>query len=351
MASVLLVGPAFAGDARAEREFSIEYRAAKGCPAQSEFEAAVVSRVPGARVVSMERARVRFRVTLSDATENTSSTISIELTDGTSSTRSVSNASCADAAESMAVIAAMVLEGQRSAQEVDTTPTLLAERAARSPPSAAEPNQPKPQPATPALAQARNEARVVPHDLGGSEDRRRPNAATVRTGAALSGSWESEVAPVAPLGVLGSLEVRWELASIWSPSLRLGLLYTASASETSVDGVGTFRLLTGRASLCPVRLAHVRAFRLFACADVDVGQLHGEGSQTLNERTQNMLWLAAGPAVRGEVPLGSMWALEGLFGVRGLANHDRFVFAGGAIVHDVAPVSVGVGIGVSARLP
>src|SRR5687767_695292 len=78
-----------ADDASPELDFAVDYRAAASCPAKAQFEAAVLSRVPGSRVVPEARASVRFRVELSEPARNESSSIWIEVSDGTSTRREV----------------------------------------------------------------------------------------------------------------------------------------------------------------------------------------------------------------------------------------------------------------------
>jgi hypothetical protein len=350
-----------ADEANSALDFAVDYQAASTCPAKAQFEAAVLSRVPGARVVPEERASVRFRVELSDPTRDKSSSIWIGVSDGSSTRRDVDDASCAEAAASMAVIAAMVLDGRRTAEQGPAPAPEPITNPQPSPVTSGTPTaKPRPSAAPKARAQPRNAVMPAPssaespraeHDGASLSERESRSAGRLSAGAALAGTWESEVAPTAPLGILAALEARWQLEPIWSPSVRLGLLYTVTATETSDDGTATFQLLAIRLSACPVRFGRARSLALFACADFDAGELRAKGTHTLNERTQSMPWLAAGPGLRGELPLGKMLVSEALIGARFLANHDRFVFEPDAVVHDVARVSFGLGIGLSGHVP
>jgi hypothetical protein len=364
LAGAGLPAPGFAQLSQPPVEFGLEYHAGAGCPGRADFETAVISRVPGARTVAFERAKVRLHIELSGSNQARPSSIAIQLADGTSMRRSLPDTPCADAAESMAVMAAMVLDGQRlpaanttaNRPETGGIPSARANAAERAAPvvPAAPPAAPvKPLPAVapttqvePAAAR-RGTTATAPRDLAPSDT---PTAAA-RVGAALAGAWESEVAPDAPLGVLAGVELRWELEGFWAPSLRLSFLYTGEASVPSEHGDAAFQLLGARLSACPLRFGSARSFGLFACADFDAGRLRGVGEGALNERTQDMAWLGAGPGLRGEYAIGRQLALEALAGARFLLNDDRFIFAPAAEIHDVARVSVGLGLGVAGRLP
>jgi len=147
------------------------------------------------------------------------------------------------------------------------------------------------------------------------------------------------------------VELAWARSSVWSPSVRLSALYTATAIETTSLGDAEFRLLTGRLALCPLRFGADGAPAMLACAEFDGGELRGAGrGGTRNARTQSMPWLAAGLALKAVVPLSSWLGFEALAGVRGLVFHDRFLLNPEAVMHDVPAVSVGLGVGLAARL-
>jgi hypothetical protein len=329
-------------------EFALDYRAGAGCPDRSHFESAVLSRVPAARVVEPERAEVRFRIELSGVGEDAASSILIELADGTYSQRTIRDVSCVDAAASMAVMAALVLDGQ--ALPVDGTEARAPETTSAQPSPALPPTRErrstKPvSPSPPQTAQPSVPIGTRDAGLGNARSSLQPIV-----GAAVAGAWETGVAPDAPLAVLAGLELRWELDQPLSPSVRLSLVYTDVASVTLDDGEARFQLIAARLSACPLRIGSGRPLGLFTCADFDAGRLEGKGTRVTNERTQAMPWLGAGPGLRAEYALGRQLAVEVLAGARYLIREDRFVFQPGVEIHDVPRVSAGIAVGVSGRL-
>ena len=174
----------------------------------------------------------------------------------------------------------------------------------------------------------------------------------MRPGLFAGATWESAVAPNAPLGGLAGFELAWERSGIFWPIVRGGVLATLMGSVTEDGGSASFRLIAARLGFCPVGYGDARRPSLHACLELDGGSLVGEPGTGIEEpQTQSMPWLAAGPAVRGEWPLLAWLSVEGSAGFRVLFRHDRFVFRPETVVYDVPPMSAGLALGVTGRMP
>lgn len=110
------VGPDAPAQAPAERGYSLEYRAAAGCPDAAAMAQAIETRTPGALQAPSNSAAVKLRVEVRD---DGTSTLWIELPEGVSR-REFPQAACAEAVTSMAVIASMVLEAEVSERAATT---------------------------------------------------------------------------------------------------------------------------------------------------------------------------------------------------------------------------------------
>ncbi len=336
----VLAGLGVVPSARAEpaqRDFAYEYRAPAECPEASAFEQAVLSRLPAARVVPRDDATLVFDVELASGHDDFSGVLVIGLRDGTRVRRDVLGGSCAEALSALAVIAALSLDGYRREPTPPEAPNV-------EPPS-------NPAPAPPARA-----PRAVPRDREPPPVAARRRA-SVTPGLFVAASWESAVAPTAPLGVLGGFDVELSPRGVLQPSLRLGLLGTAAATETAGTASADFQLVTGRLTACVLGVGHV-SLSARGCVDLDAGTLRARGSVE-GGATQTMPWLAAGPSARGAFALTRWLALEATAGLRLLARSDRFVFRHPApdgmslpstVVHDVSAISFGLGLGLAAQL-
>lgn len=305
-------------DEAAPIDFSLDYRALADCPSESAFETALRGRLPAARRVDASEDVPRLFVRLpGEGTEP--GEISATLPDGTSLRRQVVSADCADAMQSMAVIAAMALEAGRHP-------------AAPAPLATSTPDQPKPAAATPAPV-----AQVLP----GPPVELAPSVAVAparwRWSVVAAGGIESASGPgVSPAFVLG-VELASASQHVWSASVRLNGMFAQSTQQVETASA-RFRLWSGSLDLCPTRLQR-SAWDATACAQLVAGQLQGSADNVAQPRPQNMPWLGAGLLVRGAVRLSGALALELSAGARGLLVHDRFIFDPAFPVHQVPVIS------------
>ncbi len=316
------------------RAFALEYQAAPGCPDRDAFTAAIQDRTAGASYVASGPAALRFRVELRDDGQNT---LWVDLPEG-SSRRDFNDSSCADAASSMAVIAAMVLEAVPAKR-------LWATEQPAAPPLVSTAPSPVPAPA-PVVASAPppSRARAV------SDVAARP---AERWGLALAAgpALESAVAPTPPPALLAGLEINWPRGGPWSPSARLEALVSTAAVQQTSDGAATFQLIAGRLSGCPVRLQLLIRLRVLPCATLDAGSLRASGGGAAeNVHTRHMPWVAGGALVRLEIPVWQRLSVEAFVAARLLTRHDSFIFNPERLVYSVPRWSAGVGLGVSLRL-
>jgi hypothetical protein len=303
--------------------FSVSYDAAADCPTQATFEAAILTRSPSARRVD-GAADVRLEVTLQPARGERR--LRVVLADGTTTDREIAEDGCTESMQSMAVIAAMVLDAQKR------------ETAAPSPAPAPVPTPaPSPPPArAPAPPRDARPASATPH---------RRTWLDVAAGTTL----ESAVAPKLALGAALGAELGLRRSSWLAPSLRVSGVFARAPIVETEAGDARFRVVVARSQLCGLRLGQDRAgIRL--CGLVDGGALLASGFNTRNERSQTMPWLAFGAALVGALKLAGPVTLELGGGARGLVVHDEFIFAPGAPVHQVPVFAWNSWLGLSYRV-
>ena len=332
--------------ATAERVYSLQYRAVVGCPDAAALVRAIESRAPGAMSRS-ENAAVNLRVELR---EDGTSTLWVELPEG-ASRREFPRAACADAVESIAVIASMVLEADAS-QRRATVEAVVGDVA---------PDQPNELPpkldvptvaATPPSAPARDVGTTTRLRQPAQEARRRSPLRFALTAGPLL---ESAVAKIAALGANAGVAAWWEprRPSVWVPSVQAEALATLPNTVQASQGDVELRLLVGRLHLCPLRFLIGSRLRLVPCLTGDLGVLRARGTgQTVDPEERNMPWLALGSTFRAQLALGRALALESWLGLRGLARADTFVFSSpDFLAYQVPQWSLGAGLGLSLALP
>jgi hypothetical protein len=296
LAVIVALGVVVATDVTAGPTFSVSYLAAEECPNQATFEAAILARAPQAQKAAVgAEAEVQIQAELNDAPR-----LRVSTRDGTRQDREIVAEGCTEAMQSMAIIAAMILEAQPRG----------------SVPVAAEPS-PAPPPSRP--------------DQTGP---RAPAAPRPRLVAAVSlaADAESAAAPTTAFGVAAGAELGSSAPDLVSPSARLSLVLAQAARVETTAGDARFRLVLGRAHLCALKFAAARG-SLRLCALVEAGALLGQGIDARNKRDQTMPWLGAGLAALGAFQLAGPVALELGAGGRALLVKDQFIFSPAQLVH------------------
>jgi hypothetical protein len=329
--------------------FALDYEAPSGCPSREAFVGAIRERVPEAEI-SESATRYRFRVAIEAEGEHARAQLT--LGDGVP-VRHVAPAPCPDVANSMVLMIAIVLTGDRFIRLLDRSPApneepLEPEVSAETPPETPPQREPpasvegKPvsKPAEPAPARA-GRAPAPSRELG-----------SFRGGAWGAAGLAGGVAPFPAVALSGGAELELPWIAALKPSLRAGVTY--ASGDTSVEGYGgaEFRLIAFAGRVCPHAFSLSQRWALAVCASVELGELTASGVRTPNRRIERMPWVAVGVAPRVELALSRVVSFEGELGLRGIVRHDRFVFEPDATeVYDVPRLSPQLSFGASARFP
>jgi hypothetical protein len=319
------------GAAATGPSFSVSYVAGADCPTQATFEAALLARAPhGRRAAPGDVADLRFEVQLGASGNRR---LRVTLADGTAEERDITADGCAEAMQSMALIAATMVEAQ--------APTAAAEPVESAPAPAEKP--PEPPTATPPA----EETRPVSSEPAPQAPQEQPSRSWFRLG--LGGVAEGAAAPTPAFG--GTLwgELGSSRDGAVAPSLRLGAVVAQAATVKTEAGEARFRLALGRVHACGLRAGNA-AFELRLCALVEAGALFADGLNARNSRSRTMPWLAAGLGMLATAPISGPLALELGGGARGLVIHDEFAFSPQFEAHQVPVFAWNLSAGLSYRL-
>jgi hypothetical protein len=353
---------AFPGPALAQTPvtYSLDYRPAENCPNEDGFVQAIQARAPGARRTEAGSAQVVFEAHVSAESGISRGFLLVRLAGGGVTRRDVPDASCNEIVTSMAVIAALVIEGSSaSATESPAPPWPGATAPSESVPGASAPPAKTPTPAAKPGEAAKPAPAAPPFPVDTTRadalssprlPLRQTPATAVRAGLSVAVGFESATAHELTPALAVGIEISARAPDGWSPSARLSGLYSQSGRQERPDGTARFRWLAARLALCPFSFTRANS-ALRPCVELDAGELRGEGDDTTNAQTPSLLWLAGGAALHGELGLGPVLALEGQLGARVLAEPGRFVFLPNDTAHETGRVSLGALIGLVARLP
>jgi hypothetical protein len=296
--------------------FSVEFDAPPECPPRAAFVAAVSQRARGGREQN-EGAEFRFRVELSHVGALLRGTLVIGSGEH-EFRREIPEASCESVLDSMAVIASMVLEGGRAEPPEPPLPPAPGPRAPEAPPEPA-----------PAAA-----SKGFP----------------VRFGGALGAGVQTGVAPRPSLSLAVGIDALARGAPR-GPSVRAYGEYAESGTERTSTGTAHFRLWAVELLGCSGRLPAAEV-GLRVCLALEAGDLAGTGTAKLESRTQHMLWVGAGAALRFEAALNGTTALELEAKALRLLRTDVFVFDPNDVrIHEVPEWTLGLRAGPVFRLP
>lgn len=323
---------------RAESEdasFTLDYSVPAGCPTRAQFIEAVRVRSSSAREVEGTSARVALSLQLLGGGSSVSGFLDVRLEDGQQSRRGVPQASCRDVVNSMALIAAMVLEGGGLDAPVPR---------ARTAPAAPSRLGPR--------GTSRKDAKLQAVILGGGRNGQEAGSPW-RFGIVLGGTIEPGVAPSLAWGVGAGLNLGVLGSGLVAPSFRLAARWVRDAETTTIGGYGAaeFRLLAATALACPLRWPERAPVALRPCALLDVGELQVQGKDTLDPKRPQMLWLGFGLAARAEMRLQSWAAMELEARAVALTRHDEFLFQPNRSVHDIPPIIFSLGAAVLLQKP
>lgn len=317
--------------------FTLDYVAKGDCPGSESFQEAIRTRTEHAQLAPRAEAQVRFSVTLEPAGSANKSVLRVQLRNGSTTVREVPDGACVDAMQSMAIIAAMVLEAQAAQTQANASGSEAGPGAQTNPPD-------EPTNSVPAST-----VRVTPPPVTVAPTAGRPKTRRLEFLLALDGTSESALAPTPAPGVALGVELRRPSSSWLSFSGRLSGVLAQSSLVKTDSGDARFQLVTARLDLCGIQ-GRFAKLSVRACAQLDGGALRGRGLDALNQRDQYMPWLGLGLGARLELALVDRLGLELLGGGRGLIVHDRFAFSPGTIIHEVPVIAWNFGGGLSLHL-
>ena len=351
--ALLMVAPALGHAEPQSTRFALVYSApAQSCPSRAAFVQGIFSRAPTAREVSNYEAALMLDVRLEGTSDRARGSLLVRRPDGSASQREVPQGACTEVAESLAIIAAMLLE-QRKFAEI---PPASAENPAQSEnttpaPQFVEPTVEEPAPSAPPGVVAEPPPRRIVPPL--------PPTTTSNAAASAPSVWglsltlatvfESEASPSPALGLLAGVEGWWDRDALLSPSARLAAYQIDAGREVTNQGDAHFRLRALRLSACPLRFrAHAR-LALHACAVFDGGELWTRG-EVPGGKTLTMPWFAAGAGGRLALRIFPFLDFDGEVLLQALSRHDEFVLEPNAFtVHSVAPLTLGATLGLTLR--
>jgi hypothetical protein len=359
---------------------TIVYEAPASCPDRAEFLARIAARTSTTRPPDPTRAPPRLRVRIRVLAGRVVGSIAIEDADGAMAGRQIRAATCDEASDALALIAALALDPERRAESLTaetgleagtesagaqgaTTPT-EGDRAAgadaaedRSAPEAgddpdteddADDDDDTGAEAAERDADAEDDA-DADDDSDAEDDAAPAGIASQRLAVAASALALSGVLPDAAPGFALFAAYAIEPRGLPEFALRAGFAITPAASEEHPQGVARFSWWSALLALCSgVRNAGDSA-SLWLCAAGEVGQLAASGRLTLDPREEDRSWAALGPALLTQwEPLRPLLLQAGVGAAFALVR-DRFLL-GNEAVHRAPRLGVRVDLGVGIRI-
>jgi hypothetical protein len=338
---------------------SLRVQAPESCASAADIAAAVRAR--SARVAFADDAPLVLDVTLlRDARRAIAAELRVAWPDGRRSARALTAASCAEAADALALLIALTLDGPgenaapvaapaaEPAAGATTAGTSTAREPANSDAAAAE-HAASAHPTPPAAAP---EPATPPPPQGHAEHAARGEHAGVfafeHAGVGASARAVFGVAPNAMPGVALTAEIAWRGAGWFAPLLRLSAGRSWASADTP-DGHAAFRLDAAHLAACVAGLRR-GGFAARACASTALGRLRASGSDTYEPHTRARAWAGVGAELLLALDLAGPLQLEAGAGLTAPLRRDRFAFAP-AVFHRVAALCGEGQLGLSLRFP
>ncbi|HEX6764468.1 MAG TPA: hypothetical protein VF103_03300, partial [Polyangiaceae bacterium] len=277
----------------ARAPFSVEYSEGSVCTNAESFSEKLLQRTDRLRRANGSERALVFHIGIAPNGEALTGRISMRELDGSQTARDVPGATCEEVTSAMALIAAVLVDPNASAEplpepapEPATPPPLPLESAPAG--SIANPRPPDPAPPQKPLASTPTPSRFT---FGGG------------AAFALEGAIGPGVTPALSL----ELEAAFERGELLSPLLVVAFERAFPTRSETPNGVARLQWTTGRASGCPVRFPTSGPFALRPCALFEYGALAASGEQTERRASVSTTWSALGGTLRGEYsPLGPL---------------------------------------------
>jgi hypothetical protein len=340
------------------QELVASYRAEGDCPDRAEFERRVRVRLsPDTRAIQL-----RFDVRFSRLRAGVAARLSVVGSD-TGSARELSAASCDEAADALALVAALIAEQlavdgpaqpspARGVESRQTTPR--EKRGPASAPAAAAADNTGTSVAAPAATHAASAAEAEDDDAHADTTRTAslaaprdvsPVAASIppvpffsapRLAVSLAGLAASGVAP----HVRPGLGLGFSLSALVRRGPRLGALLGVRATLPDTQhieqGSARFSFFSGLGTLCVE--GPERRFSASGCAVLELGALRGSGTASESGHTSTRFWGALGPGLAGSVELHPRIRLRLGGELLAVLVRDRFLLAD-QVVFSVPPLA------------
>jgi hypothetical protein len=343
----------------------LEVSAAPNCTTRADVMARVRTRAPRVTFGGGSHALViRARLTAS-ADGSVTGELTLARDDATTATRKVVAASCAEAADAVALIIAVTLD-PTAADRSEHGVAAGTGAAAATTEAAGEPSTPsskngsaddtsrtqppvKPKESPPALATNTTDTPPTP-PTPPTPNSVPPSGAASRSrfGFSLAGQALAGPTPGVMPGVALYASASTERWGPLSPGVFLGLSHAWRSSVEAPGGTASFFLDAVSLDACPVRV-RLSVFEVWPCASALGGRFSARGAETQNapDERARPFWVLGG-AVTANVAL--VWQLEASvrLGVGANLVRDSFEFTP-VVFHTVAPVTVAASLGLGVR--
>ncbi len=249
------------------------------CGSESDLASRITWRTSRVRIVPVGSSERHLDVALETSEGSATATLSLTLPNGRRATRVLKAATCDEAVDAAALVAAVTLDPTAS-----TTPTPPAVDAGASGSGGAA--------ATGGTAAGPAPSARPPDGQGGSAgtgDSRSEATWSVFVPLELVGG----PAPTPLYGVgLGGMGL-WERGSVLSPAARLSFAHFFAQEYQEAGGTASFSMNVLSLDLCPARIGN-EMIGLFMCGALAYGSLRAEGKQTGDPKTESLEWWVAG---------------------------------------------------------
>jgi hypothetical protein len=317
-----------------------------GCGSEKDLASRIAWRTSRVRIVPIGASERRLELLLEVAEGGATATLSLTLPNGRRATRVLRAATCDEAIDAAALVAAVTLDPTASTDPTSPPPDAGSPGAGGT--GGAGGTTPLPPPTV-----------RPPEATGGSGGTAAVSSRSELSGAIfVPGEAVSGPAPSPLFGTgFGAMGV-WNRGSMLSPAVRLSFVHFFGQRFEETGGTALFSLTTAAVDLCPIRIG-TEAVALFPCGTFIGGWLNAEGRQTDNATVNRLDWLVLGGTLLLEWRPIEPLEIE-LFGTLGRPLvRDSFQFGcepGAAdcqpnLFHVVSSVSVqgGVALGVFFR--
>lgn len=257
---------------------------------------------------------------------------------GRRATRELQAGSCEEAADALALVAAVTLDPLAKTDELPPeAPPPEAETVPERPLPVARADQTPSSTAGPAGAPVR------------PVDERQPEEDAVALGIGVSAAAIWGPAPGPLPGVGASFEIRARTPSVWSPAARASIVRLWRGGFETEHGTAAFALTELTLDLCPLSLP-AGPLELRPCGSVHAGLLTASGSETHEAREHVRPWLTLGASALVSLRVTETLEFSTAFGAGHPLVRDRFQFEPN-VFHEVPNIAFSAAIGASIRFP